>query len=66
MIRDRNELIINGDVAQPMARYSDMQLRVLDKPNLQMLKIDFAAFYKRAVLMYLRGVLASGEDGPRS
>ena len=59
-----HQALLSG--AQPMARYSDMQLRVLDELKLQVLKIDFAAFYEKSILMYLRGVLASGEDGPQS
>lgn len=59
-----HQALLSG--ARPMARYSEMQLRVLDELKLQVLKIDFAAFYERAVLMYLRGVLISGEDGPQS
>ncbi len=59
-----HQALLSG--AQPMARYSDMQLRVLDELKLQVLKIDFAAFYEKSILMYLRGVLASGEDRPQS
>lgn len=59
-----HQALLSG--ARPMANYSEMQLRVLDELDLQMLKIDFADFYGKSILMYLRGVLISGEDGSRS
>ena len=48
--------------AWPMAQYTDMQLRVIDELDLPHLKIDFTAFYKKAILIYLRGLIANSKS----
>lgn len=42
--------------AWPMTQYSEMQKQTLDNNGLQDFKIDFTAFYKKSILMYLRGI----------
>lgn len=42
--------------AHPMCRYSEMQQRVLATPELDHLRLDFAEFYRQALLAYLRGL----------
>jgi TetR/AcrR family transcriptional regulator len=45
--------------AWPMTQYSEMQNKVLDEIVLPHFKIDFATFYEKAILMYLRGVISN-------
>lgn len=42
--------------AQPMCRYSEIQRRVLETPELAALHLELAPFYRRAILAYLRGL----------
>ncbi len=40
----------------PMCRYSEMQERVLETPELAALKLDFREFYRSGMLTYLAGL----------
>ena len=42
--------------AQPMCRYSQMQERVLEAPELAPLRMKLGPFYRRTILAYLRGL----------
>lgn len=42
----------------PMAKYSEMQERVLSDPALSGMKLDFSTVYRRAIAAYLRGTIA--------
>jgi hypothetical protein len=50
----------------PMAQYSDMQRRVLDDLALSHFEIDFASFYEKALLIYLRGVIGENIQKTRA
>jgi AcrR family transcriptional regulator len=41
----------------PMSQYTDRQRQVLAENELQLLEIDFASFYEKAILMITRGML---------